>query len=99
MPLEVRGGACESIVVLLDVKAFAIRAEELRELGRNPIKDMSGLGSQTGLNGSKYGGNDRLVQRIQRSSLMSSCGTCRPKVQVRGGSLPRVLVCVVGGGW
>jgi hypothetical protein len=35
-------------VVLLDAKGFAARDAELRELGRNPIKDMSGQGSQTG---------------------------------------------------
>jgi hypothetical protein len=34
-------------VVLLDANGFAVRADELRELGRNPIKDMSGLSSQT----------------------------------------------------
>jgi hypothetical protein len=52
MPLAECGGACESTVVLLLVKAFAARADEpLRELGRNPRRDMSVLSSQTSLRG------------------------------------------------
>jgi hypothetical protein len=35
------------MVVVLDAKGFAVRAEELRELGRNPRKDMSAQSSQT----------------------------------------------------
>jgi|TARA_R110002003_G_scaffold40_9_gene2693 hypothetical protein len=35
------------MVVLLDAKGFTVRADELRELGRNPVKDMSGQSSQT----------------------------------------------------
>jgi hypothetical protein len=45
MPLAECGGACASRVVLLAEKGFAVRADELRELGRNPSKDMSARGS------------------------------------------------------
>jgi len=47
MPLAERGGACESRVVVLAEKGLGVRADELRELGRNPRKDMSDVGSQT----------------------------------------------------
>jgi hypothetical protein len=46
MPLAECGGACASSVVLLEPKGFAVRALELRELGRNPNKDMSGRGAE-----------------------------------------------------
>jgi len=41
MPLAERGGACGLREVLLDEKGFVVRVDEVRELGRNPIKDMS----------------------------------------------------------
>lgn len=65
-------------MLLLEPKSLLLREDEARELGRNPIKDMSGLSSQT-----------RLGEASTVDSVPWRCKSDGPLCGFLAGSVPK----------